>query len=406
MDIGLLKEKKEEFFYLLMKFFFIFYILFFPLGIAFREIGSVGSAVCLIFYYILGGYSFSNLKKFSLKWVYFLFLIYIVVNSTFISIERHESWVAISHNVYKGFLLILVGTEFVRSLKDLQILVLVFSIMGFYEGLDGVYQAIFGYDIVHNTKIWGNRLTGSLSTPRVGNLMSLIIPIMFALILSLKEKIKNFKLRIVISMIMLSPAIFLLYGSKTRSGWFGFLVACMFILLFFYGFSWKKILVLGCVIGSLLMWGPSRINIKTLAEDPRFELWNTALTIFKHYPVFGSGFNTYPNAYNKLGIIHKKNSNHIPHPHNIYFQLLAEGGIVGFLLGNFFLFGTFWWCLGKIKYIYKKSMYFLPVFFLASYAGYLMTAFSAHNYFRSWWLGMAMSIMGITIGSCCSLYKK
>ncbi|MBT8763333.1 O-antigen ligase family protein [Desulfohalobiaceae bacterium Ax17] len=393
--------------YRLMRFFFVFYILFFPLGIAFREIGSCGAAIGLFFYYSTN-YRTSNLKKWKLKWIYFIFILYLIVNSFFVSINVHESWYAISHNLYKGFILIFAGIEFIRSPKDLQVLVVAFAIMGFYEGLDGVFQAILGYDLVQGTKLsdWG-RLTGSLSTPRVGNLMSLIVPIAAGSYFIIKNYCR-ITVAFIIYLILLIPPIFLLHGAKARSGWFGFFIAIIAFIYIRYGWNFKKTIVLLLFVASILIFGPDRINIKTLSSAPRLELWHTALKIFTHYPVFGSGFNTYPNAFNKLGIIHQKNSNQIPHPHNIYCQFLAEGGIIGFTLLMLFLFGNLLWSLKKIRLLleYDYHNYFLIIFFWSSYAGYLMTAFSAHNYFRTWWLGMAMSIIGVVLGGCTLIQRE
>ena len=383
-----------------MRFFFVFYILFFPLGIAFREIGSCGTTISLFFYY-LTNYEKSNLKKFEIKWIYFIFILYLIINSFFISINVHESWYAISHNLYKGFILIFAGIEFIRSPKDLRILILAFTIMGFYEGLDGVFQAIWGYDLIHGTKISGDRLTGSLSTPRVGNLMSLIVPIAAGSYFIIKNYCRK-PVAFIIYLILLTPPIFLLYGAKARSGWVGFLIAIVALIFINYGWNFKKTITLLLILSTLAIFGPNRMNWHTFLEPSRLELWHTALKIFTHYPIFGSGFNTYPNAYNKLGIVHKQNSNHIPHPHNIYCQFLAEGGIVGFTLLMLFLFGNLLWSLKRIKLLLKHDYqkYFLITFFWSSYAGYLMTAFTAHNYFRTWWLGIAMSIVGIVLGGC------
>jgi len=400
------KENTAIISYHFMKLFFLFYILCFPLGIALREIGAIGTAINLILYYFTN-YQQSNLRKLKIKWLYFIFLLYLFINSFFISINPHESWYAISHNLHKGFILIFAGLEFIRSPKDFRILIITFTIMGFYEGLDGVFQAIRGYDIIHGTTISGNRLTGSLSTPRVGNLMSLVVPIAASSYFIIKNYFRK-ALTFIIYLVLLTPPIFLLYGAKTRSGWMGFLIAIIAFIFINYGWNCKKTIYLLLILSTIAIFGPNRMNCHTFLEPSRLELWHTAMKIFAHYPIFGSGFNTYPNAYNKLGIIHKKNSNHVPHPHNIYCQFLAEGGIIGFALLMLFLFGNLLWSLKRIKLLlkYDCQKYFLITFFWSSYAGYLMTAFTAHNYFRTWWLGMAMSIIGIVLGGCTLDYTN
>ena len=81
----------------------------------------------------------------------------------------------------------------------------------------------------------------------------------------------------------------------------------------------------------------------------------TGLDMFKENPLIGLGPNNYRNYCNEYYIQVMDNSSSInpcsTHPHNIYVQLLAETGIIGFLLImviNYFIFKTI------ISYIYKK----------------------------------------------------
>ncbi len=68
----------------------------------------------------------------------------------------------------------------------------------------------------------------------------------------------------------------------------------------------------------------------------RLPIWNNAITRFKENPLFGVGYGS--EYYNE--ILNKK----FIHPHSIFFQFMAETGIIG--LGTFLLF---------IIFIFKKS---------------------------------------------------
>lgn len=371
-----------------------------PLGQALIEIGTAGCLFSLLIYYATS-YEKSNLKRYDLKPIVFMFVFYILVNAIFLSIDPWEYFRPVSIGVYKCLLFLFVGLEFVRCADDLKKLVFAFCVPAVYEGLDGVYQYAQGVDLLRHTEAVGGRLTGTLSTPRVGNLMSLLLPIAASSLL-LFQNIRSYFYRMAIGAFILVPPAFLLYGSKTRSGWIGVLVSLFAFLYITTKVKLNTIFLIGLSFVLFIMFLPGRLNIETVLSDPRIELWETCVAIFKQYPVFGSGFHTFAKAFNSLGIVLAQSSQHIPHPHNIYMQFLAEGGVIGILLLLLFLFGNLFWSAGRIKKMLANPSkdFFLLAFFWSSYAGYLATAISAHNFFRQWWLGMAMSILGITLGGC------
>ena len=393
-------EAWAKVFFQLMRFGFCFYILFFPIGIALREIGATISLIGLISYYILN-YNNSNLKRFKLKWIYFLFFAFLIFKM-FHSIDFETSWYGIRTNLHKAFILIFVGMEFVRGLKDLKILVALFAIMGCYEGLDGVYQYFSGVDLIKGTKIMGGRLTGSLSTFRVGNLMSLVLPISLALYVLLPDKWSKLK-KLLLTSFVLAPGTFLFLEAKARSGYVGFFTACVALIFLFKGFSWKKTLAFCTILIWALCFVPERTSFQHILDDGRVkELWPFGIEVFKHYPLLGVGINGYNPGFRSLGLVPKYHSLGIPHPHNIYIQFACETGIVGLSLLLFFFASYLIWSLKRIRkglQTKQKTYWIITSFFWSSFLGYTATAFSAHNFFRTWWLGMAFSILGILIGS-------
>jgi O-antigen ligase len=394
--------------YLFMYFGFCFFILFFPIGRAFREIGEVVSVSGLIAYYLFD-YKNSQLKKFSLNWLYLLFWGYMLFK-VFHSIDVADSWDRFETSIRKGGLLFFVGIECVRGMKDLKRFVVLFCIMGFYEGLDGIYQYISGYDLFKGTAIWGSRLTGSLSTPRVGNLMALVLPPSMAVFFLWKDSWPILQ-KALLTGIILIPALFLFVGAQARSGYIGYLLACTGLLLFFRGFSWRKTTVILALIIGALFFGPTRTSYNKIINDPRIqEIWPTAIQVFEKSPILGVGIKGFNKGFKDIGLHMPGRLNRIPHPHNIYLQFACETGVIG--LGIFLgWIGTYlWWTWKKIRTGWlttSDTTYWSLVFcFWSAYVGYMGTGISGHNFFKDWWLALSLSILGITVGGCITHEHK
>lgn len=387
----------------LMRLGVIVYVLLVPLGHAPREIGSILAVTGVLFFYLLD-FPNSNLSRFRLKWLFFIFLAFLafkVVHSAHVA----RSW-EVFNNVYKTLFLFFPALEFVRGKKDLKILVILFAIMGCYEGLDGIYQYFVGEDFIRGTNS-GSRLTGSMKTPRVGNLTSLVIPISCGLYFILKSKWGIAK-AIGTTLILIFPLVFLFVGSQTRSAYVGVFLAAIGALMLIRGVSWKYIIAAVLCVFMVGTFGPSRVSFERAIHGERFEeVWPLAWQSFLKNPILGGGIHSYkPVAQStQLGKNLEGKGEYIhPHPHNIYLQFATETGVVGLALALIF-FGTYlFWSAKRIRMGLKnprhRENFILATCFWASYLGYLGTAFSAHNFFRAWWLGTAIIILGVLTGSC------
>ena len=389
----------------LMRLGIIIYILLVPLGHAPREIGSILAVTGVLFFYLLD-FPSSNLSRFQLKWLFFIFFAFLAFKVMH-SVDIARSW-GVFCNAYKGLFLFFPALEFVRGKKDLKILIMLFAIMGFYEGLDGVYQFFTGHDLIRNTSLFdGSRLTGSMKTPRVGNLTSLVIPISCGLYFILENRWGIAK-TIGTTFILIFPLVFLFVGSQTRSAYVGVFLAAIGTLMLIRGVSWKYIAGAVLCIFIVGTFGPNRVSFERAIHGERFEeVWPLAWQSFLKNPFFGGGIHSYkPVAQStQLGKELEGEGEYIhPHPHNIYLQFAAETGMVGIALALTF-FGTYlFWSAKRIRMGLKdpgyREHFILATCFWASYLGYLGTAFSAHNFFRAWWLGTAMIILGVLIASC------
>lgn len=403
------RERWIYIFTLLLRFGLYFYILFAALGKAPRNIGSITAIVGLIGYYSLD-YKNSNLKRLgALKWIYFIFLAYLLFK-VFHNIHISNGWYGFKTNIHQGFTLFFVGLESVHNNKDLKRIIALFCIASFYQGLDGIYQWFTGTDFIHGTKTWDSRLTGTMKTPRVGNYISMLLPICLGVWWLLPQHWPK-NSRFLFMILLLFPPIFLLIGSQTRSGILGAFCAVLIFFILFQGFSWKQLILASGVAIWALFWGFKRTAWETLMQDPRFsEVWPHALAVFKSAPILGVGLNSYNPGVHSLGLEFVRESSFLQHPHNIYLQFLCEMGIVGLIILLVFYGSYLMWSLDKMRHGLKNSAknkaWIMTACFWASFLGYMVTAISGHDFFRTWWLGLALSILGVVMGSCLTLIKQ
>ncbi|MBU1003181.1 MAG: O-antigen ligase family protein [Proteobacteria bacterium] len=350
------------------------------------------------------GYRHSYLKFFPIKGLYFLFL-GLLIFKTLHSIDPSSGLYALKTNAYKAFLLFLVGIECCRSPLSLRRLLFLFVFMGVYEGLDGVWQGLNGIDLIKGEPLVGHRLTGSMDSARVGNLMALTTPLAFALPAAL-PRIRSRAVGLILIAAACAPQLYLLAGSGTRSGMVG-VAAALAAFLLIRRFRWvlPSMAALGGASLSALIFNTGRLSIERLMSDHRLlDVWPIAWGVFKKYPLLGTGLNTFDKAYKMLGFTPHVMKSALGHPHNIYLQFLCETGIVGFAILLLFLGGTALWSARRIREGLDKGSntrhWIITAAFWSSYVGYLATAMTAHNFFRSWWLGLAMTILGVTLGAC------
>lgn len=407
------KEKLIFFFSFLLRFGFCFYILFFPVGKAPANIGSVCAMIGLLGTYALD-YQNSNLKLLGkLKWIYFIFIGFILFK-VFHNINISNGWYGFRTNINGAFTLFLIGLEFIRNKRDLKIVIALFTVASFYEGLDGIYQYIVGVDFIRGdpplSGPTGIRLTGSMKTYRVGNYMSLILPISLGAWVLLPSTWSRWQKAIFMTVILF-PGMFLFLGAQTRSGFLGFFVAATALYALLRGFTWK-ILAGGAVLLSwALFFGSKRTSFEMILQDGRIqELWPYALKVFQSSPLLGVGLNSYNPGVHALGLEFQRHSQSIQHPHNIYIQFLCEMGIIGLAVLICFFATYLIWSLRHIinglTAKEERNPWIMTSFFWTAFIGYTATGLSGHDFFRPWWLGTAFSILGIVMGSCLTLRSK
>lgn len=104
-----------------------------------------------------------------------------------------------------------------------------------------------------------------------------------------------------------------------------------------------SVLLLGTIIiGSALIGGESsltRIAEADTSATSRTHIWNVTLSVIANHLPFGAGFGAFAVAYTPFDTLN--GLERVEQAHNDYLEVLATAGIVGLLIGGFFLFQLF-----------------------------------------------------------------
>ena len=251
--------------------------------------------------------------------------------------------------------------------------------------MDGIIQwqtgtNLLGYQI---DNFHGGRVAGLFRDEQIlGHFLSFVVPLSFALILFLvKEKKNNLKLLLLFSFLILSEVFIFITNDRSA-----FLKIVQFTLLLIFlsnNFKLFRLIsfVLSFIIISFLALNTSHSYnryMKNTLEDVSStkipympwtpfheEHFEVAFNFFQESPIIGNG----PQFF-RYKCMQEQIKGCTSHPHNYYFQTLAELGIIGvsflflgFLYLSFILFRQF-----LNIWILKKEKYYIPDHLLSLYS--------------------------------------
>lgn len=235
---------------------------------------------------------------------------------------------------------------------------------------------------------------------------NIFIPVM--LIALLKEKIFSLKGKIIIFVLLIaSLEAFLFTG--VRGAWLGVVVALLYAVLF-YVRNTKQVMVMllvsGLLTGGLIAYQPyfkDRIlSIGARAElsrDLRFAFFQSAINMWKDYPVLGIGMGNYPKLYYEKYILPEATNieQKFIHCHNNFLQFLAEEGIVGFLAFSALTLYLLYWGWRNRKNEYGMTVLLVTlsgtIFGLSDYT------YTDHQAWRIFYLLLGLCIKGAELES-------
>ena len=309
--------------------------------------------------------------------------------STVFSIDRHTSIWGYYSRFHGGLLstisYIVLYYAFVSNIDN--ILNCLYFLLG-SAGLVTFYGVLehFGIDAKYWVQDVRNRVFSTLGQPNwLGAWIDGIIFIPVALILKRKK----------IFFFLLFAFAFCLLFTGSRSAYFGFFagLAVFLSLLAFFNKGLRKLIFLIPVlilISAVLVIPKTRESIKeekptgiiiSSSTDIRKVVWQGAIRVWQHYPIFGSGVETFAYSYYNFRL---RSHNDLSEwdflynkAHNEYLNYLATTGIFG--LSTYFLM-IGWFLIWSLKKIFNKNSLeirnlILVISILAGYVSILATNF-------------------------------
>jgi O-antigen ligase len=404
------RENPAEFYFAGMFWSFWTTLALFSAGYGWRE---VMPPVCLVFLllYYRHAWRQSVLARLKIFPLFYCFWVMLLIGVIF-SGNPPDSLLHAGTGLNKGFILPFIAMECARGEKDLRRLVWACVFACFWQGMDGLWQAHNGQDFIMGYLPKAGRLTGSLGDYTVSNYIALALSPSFSLWFILREKFGR-TASALLWLAVLWPAFFLLLGGAARSGMLAVAAVPGLWIILKNGFArWRDMVrplaACSALLALFFILSPRRKILLpgSLIDDGRWSLWELAWRVFCEHPWFGAGAGQFSPAFRALGLVPSHDPVTISHPHNLYLDILYAHGIVGFVLGMTFLLGFLYWgyrhisanLLAELKK--GGGMYWrFAAAFWAAYACWFVNGVFGHDFYRTWWLGMAMSYLGIMIGA-------
>ena len=287
--------------------------------------------------------------------------------------------------------------------------------------VDGYFQYFTGENIF-GLKIINNRVSSFFGDELImGSYLSRLFPLLFALFLIKKKQ--KFEVYFIGVLFILVDV--LIYASGERVAFFFLNLSTVFIIIFIKEYQKFRlitfIIAITCII--VLTLNSSNLSnrmIKGPAQDMGFiesskeptifspvhdSHYRTSYNMFKEQPILGHG----PKMFRIACKEEKYAEGAHPcssHPHNFYFQLLAETGIVGFLFLLSALSYVVYNSLRQFKSIIFKQKRPLTDYQICLLAGILITVWPLTpngNFFNNW----LMIVYSLPVGFYLqSIYSK
>lgn len=250
---------------------------------------------------------------------------------------------------------------FVDNTKRLKTLVWLITVFGFIYAFFAILQAVLSPDKIYGIyeRPFSAPFGSFVNRHNFAAYMEMTIAVPLGLIFA--GAVQRDRRLLVITAIGLMGIALLLSGS--RGGLIALLAEIFFLVILTtntksYGQLALKIglsvaLVIVIIAGSMLIGGESsltRLAETSVSKDfttDRTHIWNVTLEVIKNNLPFGSGLGAFSVAYTPYDSF--SGIERVEQAHNDYLQVLADAGIVGLIIGAFFVFWLFRTGLQNIK---------------------------------------------------------
>jgi O-antigen ligase len=335
-------------------------------------------------------------KNLNFDYVLIIFFLYIVLSSSFKSLS-----IFINSLYLTRFLLLYFSIKYLilnLSLKDFRIFLKIIFFCSIFVIIDLFYQKYFGLDFFGFGAPLGNelRLTGPFKNEPIPGSYLLNIgfySIVFLYMFFFKAKVYNKNLVIISTILIFALAIFLtgermsflmfiflnciifVFFTKIRKQiFFSFILILISISVISYSNNYYKdrIFNFSYNIGIYKDYNKSDNNMTFLDSQWGAHLL-TSYEMFRNNPLTGVGVRQFrvqcsENDYAKINS-KSKDIRCSTHPHNLYFEILSETGLVGLFLFTIFLFLV---SVHFIKIFKSSKKYYICILSVYTFCVFLM----------------------------------
>jgi len=288
------------------------------------------------------------------------------------------------------------------------------------------YDAFYHGDLFLNKNVWVTETDPKLTVSgffgnekKLGSFLCRLFPITTGLYL-LVSKVDNNK-KIINILFFFVPLFILVFLTSERMSLLYCILTFFFICLYASRINRKNIIIfplLIILVTSILYFSDLNRFKETMDHSykqlfPKSKLiffseqhqifLTTSIELFKKKPILGIGPNNYRRkcesvipdfipdfTSEKINFGKPEIQNCSTHPHNIFFQLLSETGLIGiiyYIIFNIFLF------IETFKFLFNKNYDQVNFFFLLPVIYYLNPIFPSGNFFNNWY--MCFGILGL-----------
>ncbi len=299
-----------------------------------------------------------------------------------------------SKSLFTAFLYTLfIGAYFtiksvITTKEKLFTLVSVILISAFFVGIIGILQRHTSLGV--STSAWvdsemfedlGTRVYSTLDNPNVlGEFLIITIPIAFASLYYYKGILNKF-----ISLVILGVLCITILYTGSRGAWLGVIVALgIFAFLYDIRLVYLGLLALPFVPfilpESILNRFLSIGNVGDTSTSYRVSIWQGSYSLVKDYWLIGIGLS--PTVFIYVYQKYAFSASYAQHSHHLFLQIIAELGIVGFVLFTFMILAFYKNILNNIPYERNKFLKVFNIALVCGMTGYLIQGLTDNSWYN------------------------
>ena len=340
-------------------------IIFFPISILLR------SATLNIYIVICGLYFLFKLKQLNLinllrdnKWIFFLFIFFGYSFFNSFNAEYFQKSLIGSISILKFLLFSFFIATINLKKENIYLIINIISVILMLVCIDTLIQFVFKKDIFGFEILQPGRLSGPFGDELIvgAYLTYLSVPIISYFFFKLKNFKKYEKIYATLFIIMIFFTVFI-SGERMN---FIILLSC-YSLIILNKFNFKKLIIFIssiAIIFSFVIYNNDNLRMKyesfyddvvDFKHSGHGRILSSSFDIWKENKIFGVGLKNYREKCNsdKFDNFTKKPYLCSTHPHNLYFELLTENGLIGTLIFLCFIY----FLLRRVILCYQNATY-------------------------------------------------